>query len=103
MRCIALLCCAILKPFKYGCSHVDSRWGHASPSLRWHSVQMGCLCVRGHNMVFKWLPMYCAYRNLSVWVICAFVTFSFSRSGWIVFGVFGYLIVIYLHMGICFS
>jgi hypothetical protein len=33
MRCIALLCCAILRPFKYGCLHVDSRWGNVSLSL----------------------------------------------------------------------
>jgi tellurite resistance protein TehA-like permease len=38
MRYIALLCLVILKPFKYDCSHVDSRWGHVSLSLRWHSV-----------------------------------------------------------------
>ena len=59
MRCTALLCRAILRPFKYGCSHVDSRCGHMSLSLRWHSVQLGLRCVRGQNMVFLWLPMYC--------------------------------------------
>ena len=41
MRCIALLCLAILSPFKYGCSHVDRKWGHVSLLLRWHSVQLG--------------------------------------------------------------
>ena len=33
MRCVALLCLAIRRPFKYRCSHVDSRWGHVSLSL----------------------------------------------------------------------
>ena len=47
MGCIALLCLAILRHFKYGCSHVDRGWGHLSLSLRWHSVQLGFWCVRG--------------------------------------------------------
>ena len=38
MRWTALLCLAILSPFKYGCSHVDSRCGHVSRSFLWHSV-----------------------------------------------------------------
>ena len=33
MRCIALFCLAILSPFRYGCLHVDRRWGHVSLSL----------------------------------------------------------------------
>ena len=41
MRCIALLCLAIECPFRYGCSHVDSRWGHVSHLFLWHSVQLG--------------------------------------------------------------
>ena len=39
IRWTALLCLVILSPFKYGCSHVDSKWGHVSLSLFWHSVQ----------------------------------------------------------------
>ena len=30
MRCTALLCRAILRPFTFGFSHVDRRWGHVS-------------------------------------------------------------------------
>ena len=33
MRCTALLCLAILRASRYGCSHVDKRWGHVSLSL----------------------------------------------------------------------
>ena len=57
MRCIALLCHAILKPFKYGCSHVDNKWGHVFMSLRWHSIQLGFGCVRGHKIFFMWVAM----------------------------------------------
>ena len=35
MRCTALLCLAILRPFKYGFLHVDNKWGHVSLSLWW--------------------------------------------------------------------
>jgi hypothetical protein len=66
----ALLCLAILRPFKYGCSHVDSRWGQVSLSFFWHSVQLGFWNWRGHNICFLWLPIYCAYLNFRVWVIC---------------------------------
>ena len=38
MRCIALLCRAILRLFKYECSHVDNRCGHVSLSLIQHNV-----------------------------------------------------------------
>ena len=77
MRCIALLCRAILKPFKYGFLHVDNKWGHVSLSLRWYSVQLGFWCVRDHKTFFLWLPMYYAYWNFNVWVIWASITFSF--------------------------
>ena len=80
MRCTALLCLAILRPFKYGCSHVDKRWGHVSLSLRWHNVQLGSWCVRGQKIFFLWLPIYCAYLDFSVWVIWASVTFSFFQK-----------------------
>ena len=33
IRCTALLCLAILRPFRYGCSHVDKTWDHVSLSL----------------------------------------------------------------------
>ena len=46
------------------------------------------LYVRGKNMVFLCLPMYCVYLNLTIWVISHF---HFSRIGWIVFGIFGCL------------
>ena len=75
-----MLCRAILRPFKYGCSHVDRRWGHVSLSLRLHSVQLGFGCVRGQKMFILWLPMYCAYLNLRVWVIWASVAFSFFQK-----------------------
>ena len=78
MRWIVFLCLAILSPFRYGCSHVDSRWGHVSRSFLWHSVQLGFWCVRGHNMAFTRLPMYWAYLNFNVWVICVFGIFSFG-------------------------
>jgi hypothetical protein len=73
MRCIALLCLAILKPFKYGCSNVERRWGHVSLSLRCHNVQLGFWCMRGQN-IFLWFSIYCAYLNSSVQVTWAFVT-----------------------------
>ena len=41
MRCTALLCRVILKPFKCGCSHVDRKRGHVSLLLVWHNVQLG--------------------------------------------------------------
>ena len=77
MRCTALLCRAILKPFKYGCSHVDRKRSHMSMSLRWHSIQLGFRCLRGQKIFYMWLPMYCAYQNFSVWVIWASITFLF--------------------------
>ena len=72
MRCTALLCLAILSPFRYGCSHVDSRWGHVSHLFLWHRVHLAFWCVRGHNMFLLWLPMYWAYMNFNVWVIWLF-------------------------------
>ena len=33
IRRVALWCLAILNPFRYGCSEVDSRCGHVSLSL----------------------------------------------------------------------
>ena len=80
MRWTALLCLAILRPFRYGCSHVDSRWGQVSLSLRWHRVQLGFGCVRGQNMFFLWLPMYCAYLNFRVCVIWASVVCLFFQK-----------------------
>ena len=47
MRCTAFLCLGTLSPFRYGCSHVDSRWGHVSCSFLWYSVHLGFRCVRG--------------------------------------------------------
>ena len=70
IRWTALLCRAILSPLRYGCSHVDRRWGHVSLSFLWHSVQLGFWYWRGQNICFLWLPMYCAYLNFRVWVIC---------------------------------
>ena len=61
IRWTTLLCRAILSPFRYGCSHVDRRWGHVSLSFLWHSVQLGFWCVRGQKIFFLWLPMYWAY------------------------------------------
>ena len=52
MRWSALLCLAIRRPFKNGCSHVDSRCGHVSLSLVRHSVQLGFWYFRGQNMFF---------------------------------------------------
>ena len=52
MTCTTLLCRAILRPFRYGCSHVDRRWGHVFLSLLWHKVQLGFWCVRGQKMFF---------------------------------------------------
>ena len=48
----ALLCLVIPSPFKYGCSHVDSRWGHVTLSVLLHSVQLGFWYCRGQNMFF---------------------------------------------------
>ena len=47
IRCTALLCLAILRPFRYRCSHVDKRWGHVSLSLFQHIVQLGFGCAMG--------------------------------------------------------
>ena len=52
MRCTALLCLAIFNNFRYGCSHVDQRWGQVSLSFLWHKVQLGFWCVRGQKMFF---------------------------------------------------
>ena len=51
MRWTALLCLAIHCPFKYGCSHVDNRWGHVSLSLLWHSVQLGFWYLRDQQIL----------------------------------------------------
>ena len=51
IRCTALLCRAILRPFKYGCSHVDNRCGHVSLSLLWYNAHLGFRCVRGPKYV----------------------------------------------------
>ena len=45
MRWATLLCLVIRMPFKYGCSHVDSRCGHVS--LVRHNVQLGFWYLRG--------------------------------------------------------
>ena len=58
MRWTALLCLAIHRPFKYRWSHVDSRCGHVSLSLVWHSVQLGFRYLRGQNMFVMCFPMY---------------------------------------------
>ena len=79
MRCIALLWRAILRPFRYGCSPIDSKWGHVSLSFLGHSVQLGFWNLRGWNIFFLWLPMYWAYLNCSVWVNSASVTFLFFQ------------------------
>ena len=80
MRCTAMLCLAIPSPFRYGCSHVDSRNGHVSRSFLWHNVQLGFWCARGQNMSFLWLPMYWANLNFNIWVIWVFGTFSLSQN-----------------------
>ena len=69
MRCTALLCRAILRPFMYGLSHVNRRCGHVSLSLLWHNVQLGFWYVRGQTIVFVWFLMYWAYLTIGVWVI----------------------------------
>ena len=53
MRCTALLCRAILRPFINGVLHIDRRCGHVSMLLLWHIVQLGFWCVRGHNIYFS--------------------------------------------------
>ena len=50
MRCTALLWRAILRPFRYGCSHIDNRWGHVSLSFLRHNVQLGFWYMRGQKM-----------------------------------------------------
>jgi len=88
IRWTALLCLAILSPFKYGCSQVDSRWGHVSLSFLWHSVQLGFRNWRGQNICFLWLPMYCAYLNFRVRVICVSGTYllfqKWLESFWLI-------------------
>ena len=49
-------------------------------SFLWHSVQLGFGCVSGRKMFFLWLPIYWAYLNFSVWVICASLTLSFIQK-----------------------
>ena len=88
MRCIALLCHVILKPFRYGCSHVDSKWGHVSLSLWWHNVQLGFGCLRDQNIFYLGLAMYCAYQNFSVWMMPH--TFPCHCTTFIVFPYFGH-------------
>ena len=80
MRWTAWLWRAILNPLRYGCSHMDSRWGHVSLSCRRQSVQLGFGHLRGQKMFFMWLPMYWAYQNFKVCVIWAFVTFLFFQK-----------------------
>ena len=82
MRWTSLLCLAIRNFFRYGCSHVDSRWGHVSLSLVWHSVQLGFWYLRGQKIFYLWLPIYWAYLNFRVWVTCVFVIFS-SFQKWL--------------------
>ena len=52
MRCTDLLWRAILKPFRFGCSHIDKKCGHVSMSFLWHNVQLGLLNLRGPKMFF---------------------------------------------------
>ena len=52
MRWIALLCLAILSPFRYGCSHVDSKVGHVSRSFLWHSAVVHMLCFHSKLLYF---------------------------------------------------
>ena len=52
MRWTALLCLAILSPFRYGCSQVDNRCGHVSLSLALHNMQFGFWYLRGQNILF---------------------------------------------------
>ena len=42
--------------------------GHISLALSGHGVQLELVRVSGHNMIFIWLPIYCAYLNYNVWL-----------------------------------
>ena len=66
MRCTALLWRAILRPFRYGCSHIDSKWGHVSLSLLWHSVQLGFWNFMFAVIVLQSIPLIdlCVENNL---------------------------------------
>ena len=66
MRCTALSCLEILRPFRKGCSHSARRCGHESLLFIWHNVQLGFWCTLGQKMVFLWLPIYWAYLNFRV-------------------------------------
>ena len=52
-------------------------------SISWfgQSVQLGLGYVSGQGMFFQWLPIYWAYRNLKVCVICA-VEFYVAFQKW---------------------
>lgn len=94
----------IRKLFRFEFSHVVKRRGHVSMSLLWHSVQLGFWCVRGHHIFFMWLPVYWAYLNFRLWVICVSPAhLCFSKSGWRCFGLFGCLITICIRMRVHFQ
>ena len=50
----------ILRPLRYWFLHVNRRWDHVSLAFCGHSEQLGLGCMRGQNIFFLWLPMYCA-------------------------------------------
>ena len=84
MRCTALLCLAILSPFRYGCSHVDNRWGHVSRVFLWYSVHVrflvcerpkyvlscGCPCIgKIWILTFGWF----GYMVILSWIMDEFI------------------------------
>ena len=52
IRWTALLCQAIHNPLMCWFVRVERRWGHMSLSLFVHTIQLGLVCVSGHNMYF---------------------------------------------------
>jgi hypothetical protein len=62
MRCTALLCLAILRPFRYRCSYVDRMWGLVSMSLRGQCAIGVLVCEGPEDMLCMVTHVLCVSK-----------------------------------------
>lgn len=70
---LVTLCLAICRPLRNLWLHIDSKCGHVSMLLLWHSVQVGLGYFCGQNKCFLWFPIYWVGLNFNIWVVWAMV------------------------------
>ena len=68
IRWMALLRRAINNPLMCWFAHVERRWDHGFVSLFVHSIQLGLMCVSGHNMYSLVVYHVLCVAELQVWL-----------------------------------